>query len=684
MKKKTGIVLIILTNILLFFVELKFQKYFSIDRFLILSFTVDFCFFHLIFDIKKMYSFIYKKRYIIGLIILVFITIRGLHGSSIYAWDVIIQPNHKTKGSGVLIGILRLIRGDEYFVTTPHIISQIHTHFSNISNLLMGKNSLVTLFPMLPTYNISVICNIFNLPYLVLPFENAFALSWYSKLFVIFFANFEMLMLITKKNKLYSLMGATMIACSPVCSWWSIIPILAWGPLAILILNLFLNENSKILKLCYTIFFSLIGINYIMLLYPAWQVPFGYVFLCLAIWILYENRTKLNIKQLFYLVLSILLMLAVIYCVISESYEILILLNSTVYPGERFIVGGYGYEKLFNYLVNIFFPCIPFDNPCEYSDFISFFPIPIILTIKNAYVNIKNKKATNDILYILLAIATIILLIWNFIKIPSIFAKISLLSFSTPERSNIVIGYICILFLVRTMSLYEKDNITKKTKFFSLFVSILTVTLGMLLINRSFGNFVKLYIIIIILLVFTSIMYLILINSKKANKYLAVILILVSLFAGGTINPISKGLDVITEKPFAKEVRKIVNINPKSKWLVIDSNYAIPNYLIANGASTINSTNYYPNMDLWKKLDKNGKYSEIYNRYSHILVSLTLDETSFKLIQNDCIKLILNVNDLNKIKVDYIVTEKLIEEKFIYLFELVYNEDGIFIYKIKK
>ena len=134
MKRKIGIILFLILEIILFFVELNyFGTSFSIDRFLILSFIIIFICLHLILDIKKMYDFIYKKRYLIGLVLLLIITLRGYHGSSLGAWNKFVQPNNNIDDGGLLLGILRLIRGDEYIVSTPHILSQTYNNFSSVS-----------------------------------------------------------------------------------------------------------------------------------------------------------------------------------------------------------------------------------------------------------------------------------------------------------------------------------------------------------------------------------------------------------------------------------------------------------------------------------------------------------------------------------------------------------------------
>ena len=437
MKKKIALILAIITEIIIVFFEKSLSNSFSVDRFLILSLISFFFYAHFIFNIKNMYNFIYKRRYLLGLIFLITVTIFGFHGSSISVWNNIIQPNHNINDGGLILGIPRLIRGDEYLVSTPMIFSQVSNHFSATSNVLMGHSSLVTMYPSLPCFNISLLSNIFNIAYLILPISNAFAFCWYGKLLLIFFATFELSMLVTKGKRLYALLGAMLVTLSPACSWWSVMPILGYGALAIVILNLFLKEKRLLFKIIYTLLFSIIGISYIMLLYPAWQVPFGYVYLCFVIWVLYENKKELNKSQFIYLIISIVIIAMFVYLIFKQSYSIYLITAATVYPGNRFTTGGYGSHYLLDYMINIFFPCIPFYNPCEFSNFIGLYPIPLIVTFLST---IKSKK--RDILSIALLIVGVFLSLWNYIELPKGIVKLTLLSFSIPERTYIVVGNI--------------------------------------------------------------------------------------------------------------------------------------------------------------------------------------------------------------------------------------------------
>ena len=64
------------------------------------------------------------------------------------------------------------------------------------------------------------------------------------------------------------------------------------------------------------------------------------------------------------------------------------------------------------------------------------------------------------------------------------------------------------------------------------------------------------------------------------------------------------------------------------------------------------------NVELWKQLDPTGLYEYRYNRYAHITVELTdTEKTRPEVLNDDWINIILNVDDLSKIGVEYLVSE---------------------------
>ena len=91
-------------------------------------------------------------------------------------------------------------------------------------------------------------------------------------------------------------------------------------------------------------------------------------------------------------------------------------------------------------------------------------------------------------------------------------------------------------------------------------------------------------------------------------------------------------------------------------------------------------------LDLFKTLlgDKAEEYRKIYNRYAHMNIEITDKETDVELLYPDHISIKLNYKDLAKLNVKYILSKEddFSTKTFADNFEEIYNEDGMYIYKV--
>ena len=117
------------------------------------------------------------------------------------------------------------------------------------------------------------------------------------------------------------------------------------------------------------------------------------------------------------------------------------------------------------------------------------------------------------------------------------------------------------------------------------------------------------------------------------------------------VNPVMRTTDAIYDKPLAKAVQEIQEKEP-GIWIGADMT---SNFLIANGAPTITSTNIFPALERWEMFDENGEKQDIYNRYAHIFLYFTEGETELGPgPSGDTFSLYLNPNDLYRLGVNYI------------------------------
>ena len=163
-----------------------------------------------------------------------------------------------------------------------------------------------------------------------------------------------------------------------------------------------------------------------------------------------------------------------------------------------------------------------------------------------------------------------------------------------------------------------------------------------------------------------------------------------ALVTGTTVNPIQKGISVLTDKPLAKETQKIVKEDPENNLWITDNTISyMPNYLLASGAKVLNSTNIYPNFNLYKTVlseeDYNNKeIRQIYNRYAHVTMEITENENRVELIYQDSIRVKLTPEKVSELGIKYIVSTRDLNtfdtEKVD--FEEIYNEQGVNIFKV--
>lgn len=679
MKHWIAVVILVLSIIFCFGLEKSnLTNGFSPDRIVLYIVSCTFIFANVFFDYKKFWNFIYNKRYLIGIIIFSLIVIRGYHGSSIGIYDEVIEPGYQIASTDPILGSYKPIRSDEFLVDTPALFSQYYNNNEMVNNSLMARSITPILYPQLPTKSIYVLLKINYLGFLFLDLENAFSFYWYLPYFMLFFSLFELLMILTKKNKFLSLIGTLMIEFSSSLLWWNATSFLLYGSLATIFFYYLFKVKEKWKKIILAILLGWAGSCYIMIMYPAWQVPYGYLFLGLFIYILIKLKDNIKWQDFLYLLITILVIVIYLVPLFIREMDVVKAMTSTVYPGARNTIGGDGWQYFYLYFQNIFYPFIDVGNPCEFSQVMSLYPLPLLLGIY--YLSKETGKKKNYYLLMLVIVGTL-LSVWNYVPI-GIIARLSLLYNSTTLRGQIVVGVICMLIIIEIMNSYSKKSITKKKLLWALVGATIYAIVGIYFDSLVTPNYMTSLMKLVSFLLFASLAFLLIINTHKGNFVFGIILGMLAVYNFATIQPINKGIEVMTEKPVAKEIRKIVKEDPEGIWATFYSPLQYPNYCLANGARVLNSPNYYPNMELWEKFDEEHKYSDIVNRYAHIYMTLTEDETNFELILPDYFQANINKDEICKLNIDYIVSPVDMTQYGLSNIEKIYGLENVLIYKV--
>ena len=618
---------------------------------------------------------LYRFRYIIGCIVVVLGVLFNINMSSIGVFNSVYNDSDE---STTMIGVPREIRSDEWLVQTPFYFSQSEDNYQ-VLNDKINENAIIMYNA--PVKDITIIGKPFNWGFLFLPKDRAYSFYWMSKLVILFLVSFEFCMIILKRNKKLSLFSALIITFSPGVQWWFMQHL---GDLILFTLGImtmlyyFLAVNKELWKdVLLAIGLTIFSIGFILVIYPAFQVPLAYLILFWLIGIVIIETPKFSVTKLALILGSIFAISMVCYHFYVVSADALKLLLNTIYPGARTYSGGsFSLIDFADPISNILLPVKSISNisnNCESAAFFSLMPfVPILLWNKRDYDKV-------DKYIFIFYVYLIYMFCFLVVGLPHIASKILLLNFTIDTRLATIIHFVsllCTIMLLNNLVILKNIDTRNKivvTLLFVLFWGSLTVLSGY---NTYFGK--SLFCILLVLLgVF---MYMLLSYQKIA---IAMIFCLV-IISGMIVNPIVIGTGQIDNLKIVKEIKNINKHDKNARW-VSETTFG-DGILTASGANTFSSVRFYPDMKELNSISENIQRDEqIYNRYHRRSIEITKEKnTVFELIAPDNILIKMNIQDLRKLKINYVMSDKDLG-KISKKFKLEYGPDknGIRIYKLK-
>lgn len=643
--------------------------------------------------LKKIGDGFLKYRYLIALLLFIVGVSFQLHGSSISNWNNygISETSNHTRGvtindldgeaehidvqknlsdwislpprsDGTIAGVPRMIRSDEWLVQTPFYLAQANSgnQLINPNYALSGQNMIVAYNS--PVWHISVLGKPFNWGFLF--FGAATGLSWYwcFKILAMLLLAYEFSLILTKQNKWLSSIGALWITFTPAIQWWfmqHLGDVVFYALLMMVSIYHYFNQEKKWLKILMTSFLASAVIGFVLVIYPAFQIPFAYLvgaFFVIEFWKAIRTK-KLQVFDWLSMGLTLLVAVSIIGYSLWVSKDALNLTLNTVYPGSRTSVGGgFTLAQFIEFLQNV---VLPFRTPSYMNQvelatgfqFVWFFLLAIPFVV-------KKEQVWDNVFGLFLVFFTTLLAVYAFVEIPEIISKATLFRFVTSNRAwqaAAVSGVFASLWFIGLLFREKSRNQL------SLLVAMLpALVLFMLLINNQSldihymspsASFITLGLF--------SLTYLLFIFRRKIALLPLLGMILVS---GMTVNPVVQGLDVIDNKAIALEVKQLKNEYPEALWMTENGYYyQLPQML---GAKSLDGVRFYPDIELMKALDPTSEMEEQWNRYSHMRYLLVDEETSMENPSPDVLKINLAVEDLEKLQVRYIISNRNLPELF--------------------
>lgn len=602
-----------------------------------------------VFKRKSAARFLFRYRWLLAIVLFVLCVVFEISGSSIG-----ITIDFMGADDGVILGSSRTVRSDEWLVFTPMAISQCTTDggiFSYFQDSFRGVETDMFCVYGQPVWNIAEVFRPFQWGYLFLGASKGLAFFWCGRLIFLFMVSFEFsYLIITEKREALSVCYALLIAFASSVQWWfainCLVEMILFGQLALIFALYYLKTDSYKVRFLYSIGIAWCLGVYLLAFYPAWQVPFAYVFLGLLVALLVErlpNSRKSVIDLLNILFILVVVGLTAYYIFVFKSWETIRTVLDTVYPGERSATGGGGLQLLFQYpltLVAAIDPDYIWPSASEGSAFFTLFPLCIVLPAVSMFA-IKRI----DFFAVPLLVVSLFLLWFIVLGMPSELAHVSLLDKSQTTRVVNAFEFLAIILLIRSIG-YGGLN-----RGFAVCTAGLLTLVYVPTIYYMFAMYGislrSVFVAVFTLVVFASVAFS-LIKAKQA--FFVVGCLIVALLGGSLVNPVRGGIEGYFDNDLSKTIDSVAQ--PEDLWATVGTSLESNNITASLGHRSLNSVNTYPQIETWRKLDPAGEYEDIYNRYAHVIVILKPEgNAGFVLNQTDVFTVDLTPDDLRKLGV---------------------------------
>lgn len=636
--------------------------------------------------VASMVRFCVRYRYAIALAFFAVLVVGKLHGSSLPCWDKIIKEEMVRDKTSLIAGKARDIRSDEWLIQTPFYFSQAEgEQFFPLVNKKIrseGQNMLLSFYA--PVFDMSIIGKPFNWGYLLFGKEYGLSWYWWSRLILLFLLSFEISLLLTERNTLISLLGAFWVTFSPFIQWvyslW-LIDLIIYFQAIVVAAWYYLNTDRKTSRFLLASALTMSFIGYIFSLYPRFQVPLVYLMAAFLMAFFYDKRSTIKLGKYDVILggASFVIVAAAVVTFVLQSTDAIKLMLGTVYPGRYFNTGGnYEVNYLQLYLIDWLLPYKgdTFWNEVELATFLNFLPAILLVFFRVFKLEARSKHLGLALFLYILFLGS-----WLVIRFPEWFAQYSLMRFVSEHRLHVLVNLAALYLSLLIFHLLSKYKPLRLHEVIAA-ASLVTALYYYSITHTQMLGYLKAHHVMITLLFFFLLNIFFLSGRKKLFATFVTIYIVA---AGLTVNPLARGTGPVDNKVATKKIMDIEHADPDRTWAGVNSIY-LGSFLMSLGIKTFNGFHYYPDLNMWKTLDPEGRYTQVYNRYAFVQVRITKDKTYFELdsLHGDVFTAFISSGDLGRIGVKYLFSNGELPGYDSSLREVDKVEaDNLYIYEVK-
>lgn len=605
-----------------------------------------------------MFYFDKKHRYVSVICVstVIIFSMLGFHGFSIGYWGNYLEGS---RDFGILWGNAQGIRSDDWLAILPNVMAQIyHNPAFPVINKNIGTGQNMIFYPHMPVAHPLALFRPTTWGYF-LSFDFGLGWQWYFRVMGTFYSAFLLFLICTRGWFWGAFFSGIVLTFSPFLQFWSLNCAEMVMSAIICIAAVYLIRFAKRRRGIFwgSLLLGWAGAVFVLSFYPPYQIPLGYMFICLTLTLLIRDHSQLSWRflggtRLAALCLaSLIVAIAALNFYVNTSDDINKMLN-TVYPGKRQVAGGD--VPLWQFFSNSFYffnhknSLARLGNICEAASFYFVFPISMMAIVWR----VNDRKVLMS--YFPVFVLTVAICWWKIFGFPQVLANATLFSMVPTKRIDIALGLlnICWLLFALQPSAINVDDISRS----KLLITIISLAWGALtyIIGKNFHHASGLPIIIIINCSILATIFAA--GQLLSARWFLPLFALMCVLQTGWFNPFSRGGErYLLNSALAKSMLEIKRKNPGSRWVVFnDFVYAqLPRMF---GVGSLGGQQYVPFLDQWQILDPGSRYNAAYNRYGHVFFRAKVgSETTISSDTPDVIQVTIAPNSevFKKLGVDF-------------------------------
>jgi hypothetical protein len=548
-----------------------------------------------------------------------------LNGSSVGMWrELLSEPDG---ARGLVFSTPKRIRVDEWGIWTPSMLSQARQTppfpIEN-PNLGAGRSPLIMNMPV-AYYTTFFRPQFFG--FFVFDFARGFSFYWCAKFFGLLLAAGWAMREVGVRSRLLVIFGAVWVSFSSYVQWWFSSPAMlpemlaSWFVCLGCAIRFFKDQHpgkTALAFLCFIFF----GINFVLCLYPPYQIPLTLLFMAMLAGKCRDNHgqtggvpTMRAVVLLTFGVIAVGLILLPFWFDVRPTLE---MVAHTVYPGERRSSGGaLSLFRLLSGVVGFFqyeqtYPDT-YDNISEASNF---YPLWLAAAL---VILMAGLRAKTPISSLLVALFTFLfgLSLYCVLPMPEWLLRTTFLSFSTEQRTLLPLGIANIFFCCLFLDGYRSAILSRRTMIgagISLWFGLLILLWSARAQNTVYFSDPWHW---IQPLASGAGILLLLFWERLRYRWLPVILGLLLISSNAPINPVTRGLSPLLDSVAFNAIDRIRASDPEGRWIVYHTRY-FAQLVKATGAAVFNGTKIVPDLASFHQLDPSGANEFVYNRYANI------------------------------------------------------------------